>query len=157
MPQIKICPDCKTEYFPHIENCADCGSALLLPEENERLQEERKQCREKILDNPHVIREGDLKWIDELYNVLIDSSIPTAVEVDTCKKGCSGHPYRLLVSASDAEKAGELIEEHCMKVHPEIRASREMINEGKCPACGSPVGPDTVECPDCGLTLLITE
>ncbi|NIO19858.1 MAG: hypothetical protein GTN76_03745 [Candidatus Aenigmarchaeota archaeon] len=158
MSQIKICPDCGTEYFSHIENCADCGAFLLLPEENRRLQEERKHCREKILENPVVIREGDLNWIDELYNVLIDSSIPCVVQTDTgCKKGCSGHPCRLLVSVSDAEKANELIEEHYMNIHPEIRASKEMIRDGKCPACGSPVGPDTVECPDCGLTLLIIE
>jgi hypothetical protein len=158
MPQVKICPDCGAEYFPHIEHCADCAVPLLLPEEHKRVQEERKQCREKTLESPVVVKEGDLNWLDELYNVLIDSSIPSVIHADTnCKKGCSGHPYQLLVSASDAEKANELIEEHYVKVHPEFRESRERITEGKCPACRSPVQPDTVECPDCGLTLLIIE
>jgi hypothetical protein len=158
MQQIKKCPECETEYYSHIEKCADCGVLLVLPEELRRFQEERKQCREKILDDPVTVKEGDLNWIDELYNVLIDASIPCVINADTCcKKGCSGNPYRLLVSASNAEKAIGLIEEHYMKVHPEFRKSMEMMSEGKCPACGSPVSSDSVDCPDCGLTLLITE
>jgi len=61
------------------------------------------------------------------------------------------------VSSQDAEKASERIEEYCAELHPELQASREMMGRGKCPACGSPVSPDAVECPDCGLTLLIIE
>ncbi len=158
MSEIKICPDCGTEYFAHIENCADCGAALLLPEQNRKAQEEKMRCMEKIVENPLVVREGDLKWINELYHVLIDSSIPCVIHVDTaCKKGCRGNECQLLVSSKDAEKARERIEEHYMKIHPEIRSSKEMMSQGKCPACGSPVGSDTVECPDCGLALFIIE
>jgi hypothetical protein len=158
MPQIKICPDCTTEYFAHIESCADCGAVLLSPEENRSVQEERKQCRERALENPVVVSEGDLKWMDELFNVLIDSSIPCLLNTDAgCNKGCCGDKYRLQVSAQDAERANERIQEYYAEVHPEIQASKEMMSQGKCPACGSPVNPDTVECPDCGLTLLIIE
>lgn len=158
MQQIKQCPECETEYFPHIEKCADCGVLLVMPQELRKIQDERKRCREKILNDPVSVKEGDLNWIDELYNVLINASIPCVIHADTCcKKGCSGNPYRLLVSASDAEKAVVLIEEHYVKVYPEFRESRERISEGKCPACSSPVNPDSVECPDCGLTLTIIE
>jgi hypothetical protein len=62
-----------------------------------------------------------------------------------------------MVSSKDAERANERIEEYYMEIHPEIRASREMMSQGKCPACGSPVNSGAAECPDCGLTLLITE
>jgi hypothetical protein len=158
MTQNKICPDCSTEYFPHIERCADCGSVLLTPEENKKMQEEKKRCMEKSLENSVVVREGSLNWMNELYNVLIDSNISGVVNSDAgCKKGCCGDTYRLLVSSEDAEKASERIEEYCAEFHPELQASREMMSRGKCPACGSPVGPDAVECPDCGLTLLIIE
>lgn len=156
MSQIKICPDCGTEYFPHMEKCADCGATLLPPEELSKMQEERKLCKDRLLENPVVIREGDLTWIDELYNVLLDSSITCEIHVDACKKGCS-NPYKLLVSASDAEKANELIEEHFIRVHPEMQSSRDLMNAGKCPACGFSVGHGAVECPDCGLPLLIVE
>jgi hypothetical protein len=158
MSKIKICPDCETEDFPHIDNCADCGAVLMSPEENKRVQEGKKRHMEKALENPIAVREGDLKWIDELFQVLINAGIPCVVHADTgCKKGCCGHPYRLLVSSKDVEKANERIEEHHMKIHPEIQASHELISQGKCPACGSQVSSDVVKCPDCGLTLLIME
>lgn len=158
MTQIKICPDCSTEYFAHIENCADCGAVLLFPEENRKMQEERQRCREKSFENPVIVREGSLKWMDELYAVLINAGIPCMVNADAgCNKGCCGDTCRLLVSAQDAEKANEHIEEYYAEMHPEIKASRELMSQGKCPACGSPVESDTVECPDCGLTLMIID
>jgi hypothetical protein len=158
MNQIKICPDCSTEYFPQIENCADCGSVLLLPEELKKAQEKKKRLREKALESQVIVREGDKKWIGELYHVLLDSAIPCVVSADAgCKKGCSADTRYLLVSSQDAEKANERIEEYYTEVHPEARASEEMISQGKCPACCSSVGPDATACPDCGLTLLIIE
>lgn len=157
MMNIKICPDCGTEYFSHIRDCADCGTVLLLPEENKNLQEERKRCKDKLLEKPVVVREGDLEWLNELYNVLIDASVPCVINVDRCKKGCGTHPHQLLVSGPDAEKANELIEEYFMSLHPEMMASKDMMAGGGCPACGTPVNSDTVECPDCGLRLLIIE
>lgn len=158
MTQIKICPDCATEYYQHIECCADCGVVLLSPEEIKMAQEEKKRLKDKALENPVVVREGDLKWMDELFNVLIDFSIPCAINADTeCKKGCCGETYRLLVSSKDVEKANERIEEYYMEIHPEIQSSKEMISQGKCPACGSPVSTDAVECPDCELPLIIIE
>jgi hypothetical protein len=156
MSQIKICPECNTEFFYHVQNCTDCGADLLLPEENQKLQVEREQCKEKMIENAVPVKEGDLDWIDELYNMLLDAKVPCVLHANTgC--GCSGHPYALLVSEKDVEKANELIEEHYAKVHPEIEASNELVNQGKCPACGSPVGPKDPECSDCGLTLMIIE
>jgi hypothetical protein len=158
MTQIKICPDCNTEYFPHIENCADCGVHLVSPEELSKVQEDKKRCMEKVLDNGVAVKEGELKWMDELYHVLIDSGIPCTVTADTgCKKGCCGNPYRLIVSSRDAEQAVMKIEEYHRKIHPELESSEKMLSQGKCPACASPVDSGSVECPDCGLTLLIIE
>lgn len=158
MTQIKICPDCSTEYFPHIELCADCGLVLLTPEENKKMQEEKKRCMDQPPENAVVVREGSLTWMNELYSVLIESNISCVVNLDAgCKKGCCGDTYRLLVSSQDAEKASGRIEEYCAEIHPELQASREMMSLGKCPACGSPVSPDAFECQDCGLTLLIIE
>jgi len=156
MALIKICPECNTEFFQHVQNCTDCGASLVLPEENRKIQDEREKCKDKLLDNAVPIKEGDLDWIDELYNMLLDASVTCVIKANLgC--GCSGHPYSLLVSTEDAERANDLIEEHYAKVHPEIEASNELVNQGKCPACGSPVGPNDPECRDCGLTLMITE
>ena len=154
----KICPDCEEEFLPHIEKCSDCGALLLTFEEHRKAQEEKKRIAEKIVENTVVVREGDLDWMRELHAVLIEAGIPCAVHSDTgCKKGCCGAGCRLLVSSEDLERAREKIEEYYMEVSPELRASNELLNKGKCPACGSPVGTDEQECRDCGLPLLIIE
>jgi DNA-directed RNA polymerase subunit RPC12/RpoP len=158
MQQVKICPDCTTEYFTHIEKCADCGTLLLSPEENNAAQEARKRLMAQTVQNSVAIRKGELKWIDELYHVVIDSGISCTVHVDNaCNKGCCGDTWELLVSEEDAQRAQECIEKYFAEVHPEIRTAQELASEGKCPACGSPVDTDAVECSDCGLTLLIVE
>lgn len=154
----KICPDCGTEYLPHIGKCADCGAVLLFPEELKKAREEKERLMEKAVVKEVVVREGDLKWLSELYTVLIDAGIPCTVHSDAgCKKGCCGDKCRLVVSPEDFELAQERIEKYFMEMYPEIRASNELVSEGKCPACGYPVGPDDRECPDCGLPLVIIE
>jgi hypothetical protein len=158
MNRNKICPDCETEYLPHIEKCSDCGAVLLLPEEHRKAREEKQRLMEKAVEEEVVVREGDLKWLGELYAVLIDAGIPCTVRSDAgCKKSCCGDKCRLVVSREDFERAHERIEEYFIEMHPESRASHELLGEGKCPACGSPVGPDDRECLDCGLPLVIIE
>ena len=153
----KICPECKTEYLPHIEKCSDCGALLILPEDLIKVQEEKERLMEKAVEDEVIIREGDLDWMKELYAVLIDAGIPCTIRTDSgCKKGCHA-PHPLVVSRRDYERAQERIEEYFMEMHPEIRASRELVSEGKCPACGSLVSADDRECPDCGLPLVIIE
>jgi hypothetical protein len=154
----KICPDCECEYLQHIHKCADCGAVLILHEEHRSRQEEQKKLMEKAIKDAVVVREGDLKWLGELYHVLIASGIGCSVQAEACcKKSCRNDNYRLLVESANHERALERIEEYFAEMHPEIRASRELINEGKCPACGSPVGRDARDCRDCGLPLLIIE
>jgi len=158
MNRNKICPDCEVEYMPHIDKCADCGAVLLLHEEHRRAKEERKLLTEKFVENAVVVREGDLKWLGELYNVLIDAGIAcTVISDDGCNKSCCGNNYQLLVSGEDFERARQCIAEYFMEIHPELRASNELMKQGKCPACGSPVGASDIECSDCGLTLLVIE
>ena len=158
MNRDKICPDCEVEYMPHMEKCADCGAVLLLHEEHRRAQEERKRLTEKFIENAVVVREGDLKWLGELYNVLIDAGIACTVTSDAgCNKGCCGAKCQLIVSTEDVERARERIAEYFMEIHPELRASNELMSQGKCPACGSPVGAEEKECSDCGLTLVVIE
>jgi hypothetical protein len=154
----KICPDCECEYLPAIHKCADCGTILLFHEEHMRKQEEQKRLMEKAIENAVVVREGDLKWLGELYNVLIKSGIACSVRSgDCCKKSCRNDNYQLLVESENVEKALERIEDYFAEMHPEIQASRELVDQGKCPACGSSVGVNARECSDCGLPLLIIE
>src|SRR4030067_2170285 len=158
MNQNKICPNCEIEYLPHIEKCADCGAVLLLHEEHRQAQEEKKRLMAKAIENTAVVREGDLKWLGKLYDVLIDAGIPCTVISDAgCKKSCCSNKCRLIVSTEDIERAQERVAEYYMEIHPELRASNELLSQGKCPACGSPGAAGADECSDCGLTLVIIE
>ena len=158
MNRNKICPHCEIEYLPHIEKCADCGAVLLLHEEYVRAQEGKKRLAAKAIENAAVVREGDLKWLGTLHKVLIDAGVPCTVISDAgCNKGCCGNKCQLIVSKEDLERAQERITEYFMEMHPELRASHELASQGKCPACGSPVGVDDTECADCGLTLMLIE
>ena len=158
MQQIKVCPDCATEYFSHIKDCADCGTLLLSPEENRKVQQEKERCMGQALEDQIVVREGELEWMKELYNVLIDAGIPCVINADAgCKKGCCGGRDRLFVSSRDLGRANERIDEYYVEIHPEMQASKDMSSQGKCPACGSQVDSDAAECSDCGLTLMIFE
>jgi hypothetical protein len=158
MNRNKICPKCEVEYQPHIEKCADCGAGLLLHEEHRRTREERKQLEAQAIENAVMVRKGDLKWLGELHNVLIDAGIPCAVTSDSgCKTYRCGDKLRLVVAPEDYARAHERIEEYFRELHPELRASHELAKQGKCPACGSPVGDGDNECPDCGLMLLVIE
>ncbi len=137
--------------------------ALVLPEEikdekKELTSEEMMKYDNVSLENPVAVREGALGWIRELSVVLIKADIPFTISKEAgCGKGCCDDTNMLLVSEEDRDKAHEKIEEYCMEKHPEFKAANEMITQGKCPACGSPVEADAVECPDCGLILLIIE
>lgn len=158
MNRNKICPHCESEYLPHIEKCADCNATLLLLEEYQMAQEEQKQIMARAIENSVVVRKGDLKWLSELQGILIDTGIPCAIiSDDACNKSCCGVKCQLIVSSKDLGRAQERIEEYFMEIHPEIRASNELINQGRCPACGSPVGDTDNKCPDCGLMLLVVE
>ena len=121
-------------------------------------QEEKKRQVDRDSWAPVIVRKGSIKWMNELSDVLTDSEIPSVVSAEEgCNKGGCGATYCLLVSSPNGEVAHERIEEYCMEIHPEIKDSQALISQGKCPACGCAVKSDTVECPDCGLTLLIIE
>ena len=158
MEQIKICPECGCEYYPHIESCADCGVILLREGEIKTVKEGKNRPQKTALISPVAVRQGTLSWMRELWGMLIDSGISCIVTADDdCNKGCCGNTYRLMVSSKEAAKADERIEAYYTEIHPEANISRELAGQGKCPACASPVESDTEACPDCGLTLLIIE
>lgn len=158
LDDFKICPECGSEYYAYVMTCADCGTGLLAEEENRKVQDERQRCMEADLKDHVVIRQGDLRWMRELSTVIVDAGIPCRITTgEGCTKRCCGDTHQLMVSSHDAETAQEKVEAYYALIHPELQASQEMSRQGKCPACASPVSSDAVQCPDCGLLLLITE
>jgi rRNA maturation endonuclease Nob1 len=105
-----------------------------------------------------VINEEKQEWVQKLSNVLSENDIPSRIALAPgCSAGQCGCTFLLLVTKNDVQAALDSIDGYYMKLHPEIRESKEWADQDRCPACGHHVGTDARECPDCGLRLIIEE
>lgn len=154
----KYCPECNTEYYSHIENCADCSVPLVTQSKMEELKHNKRNVSGNASSEPVAVREGDKSWIQEVYNHLETKGFTAKI---TCSPDCSpgrcGETFQIVVPSEDAEEAAQCIEEYNHEAHPELKESYNNSSEGKCPACGHDVGFEATECSDCGLMLLIEE
>ncbi|MBE7443889.1 MAG: hypothetical protein HS132_00905 [Planctomycetia bacterium] len=155
--KIKLCPECGSEYYAYISVCADCGVPLKMPEEIGK----KRDIKPDVTAHPHeewvAIREEGKEGIRELSDLLSRNGISSKIALAPgCSTGKCGCRYLLLAAKKDAHAAHNCIEEFHTHKYPEIRTSEEWESQGRCPACGYCVSPDTKECPDCGL-LLISE
>lgn len=158
MEQIKICPECREEYYAHISECHDCEVPLRWPEEVEKNSIEIENHTEEIVETGAVIKEDRQEWIMELKDMLLEKNVPSLMRACSgCSPGKCNSSYQLLVKKDDIDRANALIAEYFLHIHPEIKESVEWQKEGRCPACGHQVGSDSKECTDCGLLLVIEE
>ena len=152
----KLCPECGSEYYAHIAACADCGVPLKMPEEIGKKRDNKPDVTAHIHDEWVAIREEEKGGIRELSDLLSRNGIYSKIALAPgCSTGKCGCRYLLLTAKTDAPTAHDCIEEYHTQKYPEIKTSREWETQGKCPACGYCVSPDTKECPDCGLLLII--
>jgi hypothetical protein len=156
MSQDKLCPECNSEYLPHIVSCPTCDVPLMLSVELEEIQERRRQSAAEDIKNAVAIKEGGKRWIIELRDVLINKGFACSIKIaQSSAPGQCGETFLLIVSKETAESATICIGDYIHEVHPEIKESKELAAQGKCPACGSDTGTSATECPDCGLLLMI--
>jgi hypothetical protein len=154
--KIKLCPKCGSEYYAHMSACADCDVLLIMPEEIEKERNKKSDITEPLHDEWVTIREEGIEGIRELSDLLSRSGIFCKIALAPgCSTGKCGCRYLLLAAKRDARAAHDCIEELHTQKYPEIKTSQEWESQGRCPACGYCVSPDTKECPDCGLLLII--
>lgn len=153
--KIKLCPGCGSEYYAHILVCADCGVPLIMPEEIEKEGSKKTDTAVSLNDEWVAIREEGKEGIRELADLLSKNGIFCKIALAPgCSTGKCGCRYLLLTAKGDAPAAHDCIEEFHTQKYPEIKTSQEWESQGRCPACGYCVSPDTKECPDCGLVLI---
>lgn len=154
--KIKLCPKCESEYYAHISVCADCGISLVMSEEIEKERNKKSDIPAPLHEELVTIREEGKEGIRELSDLLSRNGIFCKIVLAPgCSTGKCGCRYLLLIPKKDVPAAHECIEEFYTQKYPEIKTSQEWESQGRCPACGYCVGPDTRECPDCGLLFII--
>ena len=103
-----------------------------------------------------VIREDSLKTIREIGELLTVEDIAHQVNLAPgCSNGSCALRYNLLVPEEQAEGGMLVTENYFMKLHPEFKKSKELEEQGKCPACGFDNGHNAKTCADCGLQLIV--
>lgn len=153
----KICSECGEEYSLSAEKCADCGGALVLPQDYEArfvpLGEEEEQT---------LVREGLVDYLEELRTYMNTKGIRAVIRFHRGKPGTcpSGTVYGLYVKAEDEAKAKEIDRVHWIQGAPDHASSfkyEEQELSGVCPACSTVIPEDSAECPECGLAIKYDE
>ncbi len=67
---IKLCPECGSEYYAHISACADCGTPLKMPEELGKNKDKKPDVADHLHGEWVAIREEGKEGIRELSDVL---------------------------------------------------------------------------------------
>ena len=159
-PQFKVCPECRVEYRPDVELCADCRVPLA--------HAEALPPAEELEDFPPAaqlacVRVAPLAWMEALASGLQERGVTLRVERARAEDAPEGQRadvfgdiaqlFGLYVRSEDLELARELDASIAAQLVPE---ESEALEEGEvedCPACGAALSTDALECGDCGLSL----
>lgn len=156
-PDFVVCPECGSEFQPHIKICIDCGAATVLP------GAARTQARDRPGDGPPdesdeneiAIRTEELEWIEDLQEHFERHGISSRIEALSSSR--HHHRCKILVARQDALRAFELDLEFLReRLGDEGADLAELPPAGDspfCPFCSSRLPAGTVECPGCGLRL----
>lgn len=147
-----VCPDCGSEFQPHVKICIDCGAATVPPEASRAQVRNRPGDRPAADDEPVPIRTDELEWIEDLGELFERHGI--ACWIDPVESSRHHPRYQISVGRGDATRAFELDRELLRKRLGEDGTELEEIpSTGICPSCRSQLPAGAVECPGCGLVL----
>jgi hypothetical protein len=154
----KLCPACHTEYMPVATRCADCdvdlvhGDALVAEQEHLEAFPPASELE--------CVRVAPIAWIHALSEALQQRGVAHRVEPATAEDAPDGQRpdvfgdtqlFGLYVQSEHAPLARDLDGSVAARVLPEEAPNLAEGEEEACPACGTALTPDAVECPDCGL------
>jgi hypothetical protein len=145
----KRCPSCGDEFVSTALRCPVCDVALV--------------AGGAAPAGPEVLASGDLvplrsdtaAWIESLADDLAEAGIPCRVEIAAKQpdRARAGPAVVLLVRREDLPRARQVDAEVLRRQVPDLAEHLE-VGPGEsdaCPACGTPLAPDALECGECGL------
>jgi len=159
-PLYLVCPECLAEHTRSVTHCADCNVELVSPDSiaaTEALLAEFPPASE--LD---CVRVAPLAWIRALSEGLEQVGVPHRVEPAREEDAPEGQDagifdgaqlFGLYVRSDEAASARELDRSIAVQLIPDEAPALAEGEEESCPACGSPLAADVVECEECGLRL----
>jgi hypothetical protein len=152
-PTAKVCPECGSEYLPHVEICADCDVAVVHPEELAP-PDELPDASELV-----AIRAASVSWSRLFSEFLSDRGVTHRIDLppsdpDSAGRRSHEHQVCVYVRAEDRERVLALDAQFMREQFPDLDAEEDeepASDDEGCPACGSALDPSASECPDCGL------
>ncbi len=159
----KVCPSCRVEYLHTAEVCSDCGVTLVAPEEVPDTPPDAMPPASELV----VIRAETASWIDGLGERFEEAGIPHRIEL-VPQPAWRGRVCAILVRPEDEERAREVDAVYLRAQLPDladVEPQEGEEDEGEdgggigplaeaddaCPGCGTTLGADASECPECGL------
>jgi ribosomal protein L40E len=159
---IKICSKCGGEYDVDAQVCADCGGALVFPQDYEKRYEAPAEEEDVVL-----VREASFGYLKELLEHLTKKGIRAGIRFHGEAPGSCSTPkcapqtiFGLYVAKIDEAAAKDVDRAHWLKGAPEEASSfiyTESELQGVCPACAARLPEQAIECPECGLAVRSSE
>jgi hypothetical protein len=155
-----VCPECLAEHTLSVTHCADCGVELVTPDAIAAVEAEAAAF--PPASELDCVRVAPLAWIRALSEGLEQGGVAHRVEPAREQDAPEGQDagifdgaqlFGLYVRGSDAAGARALDESIAVQLLPGEAPPLAEGEEDHCPACGSPLAADNVECEECGLRL----
>jgi hypothetical protein len=150
----KVCPQCGEEYVHTVTRCADCDVPLGFDAPAAAPALELPPAEELV-----ALRNAEVPWIEGLAHALADAGIPSRVELlrredsTVQSRGLGAIRCNIYVRREDAADAARIDAEFARTQVPDLPQADAAWEESEaCPGCGSALGADAAECPECGLT-----
>jgi hypothetical protein len=146
-----VCSKCGSEYQLHVTHCIDCGAPTRSPKEPSGQPLRIPPDSEDFT----FVRSGTLEWAEGFGSFLEEHGIPWRLEVLKESRFPKQHFYHYVcVAQGDLDRAWELEQEYLRQENPGLAEELvDLSSTDQCPACGSRVLEESIECRSCGLSL----
>jgi hypothetical protein len=157
-PHYQYCPVCRSEYTRIATRCIDCDVDLV---DADALPDEEELQTLPPASELECVRVAPMAWIRALSGALQRGGVAHRVEPATAENAPEGQRpdvfgdvqlFGLYVESEDAPPARELDGTIAAQLLPEEAPPLGEGEEEACPACGTALAADAIECPDCGLS-----
>ena len=155
----RFCPVCRSEYTRIATRCLDCDVELV---EADALPPESEQAEVfPPASELECVRVAPIDWIRSLSGALQQGGVPHRVEPTSAEDAPEGQRpdvfgeaqlFGLYVEHEQVPPVRELDALIAARLLPEEAPALAEGEEETCPACGTALTPDAIECPECGLS-----